>query len=129
MVIDTSAIVAILLNAPERRRFNELIERSERCLLSTPTHVETSLVMESSRGYDRVRDFDLLVASAAMELVPLDAEQAHLARHAFRRYGKGRHPAGLNFGDCFSSALAKATGLPLLFKGSDFSRTDLIPAE
>jgi ribonuclease VapC len=72
-----------------------------------------------------LRDFDLFIMSAGIELVPVDADQAHIARQAFRQYGKGRHRAALNFGDCFSYALAKATGLPLLFKGTDFAQTDL----
>ncbi len=127
MVIDTSAIIAILSDEPERRTFNDTIGRAETCVMSTATFIEASIVMESSRGYEGLRDFDLLVASAGIELVAVDSDQAHLARNAFRQYGKGRHPAALNFGDCFSYALAKATGLPLLFKGGDFARTD-IPA-
>jgi ribonuclease VapC len=125
MVIDTSAIIAILNNEPERRLFGEAIENAETCIMSTASFVEASLVIESSRGYDGLRDFDLLVARAGIELAPVDAEQATLAREAFRRYGKGRHPAALNFGDCFSYALAKALDLPLLFKGADFARTDI----
>lgn len=125
MVIDTSAIVAILNDEPERRAFNETIERAETCLMSAVSFVEASIVIESGRGYEGLRDFDLLVASAGIELVPVDADQAHVARQAFRQYGKGRHPAALNFGDCFSYALAKTTGLPLLFKGGDFSQTDI----
>ena len=125
MVIDTSAIIAILNNVPERRLFHEAIEHADTCLMSTASFVEASLVIESSRGYDGLRDFDLLLARAVIELAPVDAEQARLAREAFRRYGKGRHPAALNFGDCFSYALSKATGLPLLFKGDDFARTDI----
>jgi ribonuclease VapC len=125
MVIDTSAIVAILTDEPERRAFNEAIGRSEVCLMSTASFVEVSIVIESSRGYEGLRDFDLLVASAGIELVPVDTEHAHIARRAFRQYGKGRHPAALNFGDCFSYALAKAAGLPLLFKGGDFAKTDI----
>jgi ribonuclease VapC len=83
------------------------------------------MVMESTRGYNGLRDFDLFIAAAGIELVAVDADQAQIAREAFRRYGKGRSPAGLNYGDCFSYALAKATGLPLLFKGADFARTDI----
>ena len=96
MIIDTSAIVAILTDEPERSAFNEAIERSEVCLISTASFVEASIVIEGNRGYEGLRDFDLLVASAGIELVPVDAEQAHLARKAFRQYGKGRHPAALN---------------------------------
>jgi len=128
MIIDTSAIIAILNDEPERRAFNEIIERSDPCLLSAASFVEASIVIENSRGYDGLRDFDLFMTAAAIELVPVDAEQAHIAREAFRRYGKGRHPAALNFGDCFSYALAIATGFPLLFKGTDFAKTDILPA-
>jgi ribonuclease VapC len=125
MIIDTSAIVAILNDETERRAFNEVIEQSESCLLSVATFLETSIVIENSRGYEGLRDFDLLMVAAGIELAPVDADQAHIAREAFRQYGKGRHPAALNFGDCFSYALAKATGFPLLFKGEDFTKTDI----
>ncbi len=126
MIIDTSAIIAILSDEPERQAFNKAIEESAgACLMSTATFVEASLVIESSRGYDGLRDFDLLLATAAIGLVAVDIEQAHIARQAFRQYGKRRHKAGLNFGDCFAYALSKTTGLPLLFKGNDFSKTDI----
>ena len=125
MVIDSSAVLAILNDEPERRAFNEAIEQTDTCLISVVSFVETSLVLEARKGYEGVRDFDLFVAQAGMELTEVDVEQARLARTAFRQFGKGRHVAGLNFGDCFSYALAKATGLPLLFKGDDFSLTDL----
>jgi ribonuclease VapC len=127
MIIDTSAIVAILSDEPERRTFNEAIERADFCLMSSATFVEASIVIESSRGYDGLRDFDLFLAGAGIQLVAVDEEQAYLAREAFRRYGQGRHPAALNYGDCFTYALAKATGFPVLYKGSDFARRD-IPA-
>jgi ribonuclease VapC len=125
IAIDSSAIIAILNDEPERRAFNEAIERSDGCLMSTASFIETAIVIDNQRGYDGLRDFDLFIMSAGIELVPVDADQAHIARQAFRQYGKGRHRAALNFGDCFSYALAKATGLPLLFKGTDFAQTDL----
>jgi ribonuclease VapC len=125
MIIDTSAIIAILTDEPERRTFNEAIESADSCMMSAASFVEASIVIESSRGYDGLRDFDLFLASAGIEIVPVDVEQARTAREAFRRFGKGRHPAALNFGDCFSYALAKATSLPLLFKGNDFSGPDV----
>lgn len=128
MVIDTSAIIAILTGEPEQQAFNEALERAGSCVMSAASFVEASLVIESSRGYDGLRDLDLFLASAAIEVVPVDLEQAYMAREAFRRYGKGRHSAALNYGDCFSYALAKTTGLPLLFKGKDFSATDIVPA-
>lgn len=125
MIIDTSAIMAILNDEPEREIFNRLIEQSQTRLMSAGTFIEASLVIEASRGYDGLRDFDLLLAVAAIELIPVDSEQAHIARQAFRQYGKGRHKAGLNFGDCFAYALSKTTCLPLLFKGKDFAQTDI----
>jgi ribonuclease VapC len=83
------------------------------------------MILESRYGADGVRDLDLLIAKAQVSLTPVDEEQANLARRAFQKYGKGRHPAGLNFGDCFSYALARALDEPLLFKGNDFPQTDI----
>ncbi|MDJ0872038.1 MAG: type II toxin-antitoxin system VapC family toxin [Gammaproteobacteria bacterium] len=125
MVIDTSALLAILQDEPERRVFNEAVEAADTRSVSVASFVEVSIVIESRYGPDGVRDFDLLLSKAEIQLVPVDSEQAFLARQAFRQYGKGRHAAGLNFGDCFSYALAKSLGEPLLFKGEDFARTDL----
>jgi ribonuclease VapC len=125
MVLDTSAILAILQNEPERRKFNEAIEAAETRSLSTASFVECSMILESRYGADGVRDLDLFIAKAQVSLVAVDEEQADLARRAFRKYGKGRDPAGLNFGDCFSYALARALDEPLLFKGNDFSQTDI----
>jgi ribonuclease VapC len=125
IVIDTSAVLAILNDEPERRSFNEAIEKAARCLISASSFVETSIVLEARKGYEGVRDFDLFVASAGIKVTDVDAEQGELARTAFRKFGKGRHAANLNFGDCFSYALAKAYDVPLLFKGHDFSQTDV----
>lgn len=125
MVLDTSAVLAILQDEPERRQFNEAIDAAEARSLSTASFVECSMIVESRYGPDGVRDLDLFVAKAQIFLVPVDEEQANLARRAFRKYGKGRHPAGLNFGNCFSYALSKALQEPLLFKGNDFSQTDV----
>ena len=127
MVIDTSAVLAVLQNEPERRAFNEVIEAAEQRSMSTATFVESSIVIESRYGADGLRDLDLFIAKADIELVPVDVEQADAARRAFSEYGRGRHPAGLNFGDCFSYALAKVLRVPLLFKGDDFVRTDVAP--
>ena len=125
MVLDTSAILAILQNEPERRKFNEAIDAAETRSLSTASFVECSMILESRYGADGVRDLDLFVVKAQVTLVPVDEEQADLARRAFRKYGKGRHPAALNFGDCFSYALSQALNEPLLFKGNDFNQTDI----
>jgi ribonuclease VapC len=125
MVIDTSALLAILQDEPERRRFNEILEAAETRSLSTAAFVETSIVIESRYGAAGLRDLDALMATASIALVEVSPEQAHLARSAFSQFGKGRHPAGLNFGDCFSYALAKSLGEPLLYKGENFARTDV----
>ncbi len=128
MVLDTSALLAILLDEPERRRFNELIETDPTRLISAATLLEASIVIESRAGELGGRELDLFVHRAKIEVAPVDAHQVEIARAAFRRFGKGRHPTGLNFGDCFSYALSKATGEPLLFKGADFGQTDVTAA-
>ncbi len=125
MVIDTSALIAILQDEPERRVFNEAIEAAETCAMSTASFLETSMIIESRYGPDGTRDLDLFISKARITFASVDADQAYVARDAFRRYGKGRHPAGLNFGDCFAYALAKTLGEPLLFKGNDFALTDI----
>lgn len=127
MVIDTSAFVVILANEPERPRFVEEIEAAESRLVSSATWVETSIVIESRYGAEGLRLFDLFLHKAAVALVPVDSDQAHAGRLAFSRFGRGRHRAGLNYGDCFSYALAITRGEPLLFKGDDFGHTDVIP--
>lgn len=128
MVLDTSALVAVLFDEPERKEFVELIEAAQRRLLSAATLVEASIVLEARRGEAAGRELDLLLHRADVAVVPLDAEQAEVARRAWRRFGKGRHPAALAFGDCFSYALSAVTGEPLLFKGDDFAQTDVTPA-
>lgn len=127
MVIDTSAVLAILFDESERRAFNEAIEAAESRMMSTASFVEVSIVIESRFGAEGIRDLDLFVERAGIGLAAVDAEQAHVARRAFSRFGKGRHPAGLNYGDCFVYALATVLGEPLLYKGDDFARTDVTP--
>jgi ribonuclease VapC len=125
MVIDTSAIVAVLLDEPERARFGRLITDDPMRLVSAVSRVEATFVIEGRKreaGRERLERFFRLTGA---EVVAVTPEQAQLACEAFRRFGKGRHPAGLNIGDCFSYALAKATGEKLLFKGDDFARTDI----
>ncbi len=94
-------------------------------LMSAASALEASLVIESELGEEGSRELDLLLFKAGVEIAPFTEDQLKIARYAFRTYGKGRHPAGLNYGDCFSYALSKATGEPLLFKGEDFTRTDV----
>lgn len=125
MVIDTSALMAILLDEPEADPFGQAIENDPIRLISAGTFLECSLVLEARFGEPGAELLDELVRSADCDVVPVTLEQAKLARGAFRRFGKGRHPAGLNFGDCFAFALALSSGEPLLFKGNDFARTDL----
>ena len=125
MIIDSSAIITILCDEPERKAFIECITKTPYRGLSVAGFVKTSIVLESRFGYDGTRDFDLFLAKAQITLIPVDIEQARIARQAFKKYGKGRHSAGLNFGDCFSYAAAKSKNEPLLFKGNDFSKTDI----
>lgn len=125
MVIDSSALIAIVTGEPERRAFIEAIVAADTRLVAAPTLLETSLVLFSRAGEGRLQDLRDVCARGDVETVPFGPEHVELALDAFRRFGKGRHPAGLNFGDCFSYALAKATREPLLFKGDDFSRTDV----
>jgi ribonuclease VapC len=127
MVVDTSALLAILFDEPERRAFNEAIESAESRIMSAATFLEVSIVIESRLGAEGLRDLDLFVERAGIQLAAVDSEQAHVARRAFSRFGKGRHPAGLNYGDCFAYALAMVLGEPLLYKGEDFARTDITP--
>jgi ribonuclease VapC len=128
MIIDTSAIMAVLRDEPERRCFNEIIQAAPRKRLSAATLLELSIVTEVRHGAEGIRELDLYLATAGIETLAVDRDQALLAREAFRRFGKGRHRAALNFGDCFSYALAKALDEPLLFKGGDFGLTDITPA-
>jgi ribonuclease VapC len=125
MVIDTSVLLAILGNEPERRSFNEAIEAAASRALSTANYVETSIVVEARYGAEGVRDLQVLIERADIELVAVDAAQSRTACRAFSRYGKGRHRAGLNFGDCFAYALAATRGETLLYKGDDFVHTDI----
>lgn len=126
MVIDTSAVVAMLSDEPEAEQFEAAVEADPVLLMSTASYVETAIVIESRFGEPGGRELDLWLHRAAVDLVAVHAEQAHAARVAYRQYGKGRHAAGLNYGDCFAYALAKISGEPLLFKGNDFPKTDIV---
>jgi ribonuclease VapC len=128
MVIDTSAVVAILFEEEDQHRYAEAIEHASARLVSAVTRVELSFVVEGRKrdaGRERLERFFALTGA---EVVAVTAEQATLAIGAFRTFGKGRHRASMNIGDCFSYALASATGHPLLFKGNDFVHTDIRPA-
>ena len=128
MVIDTSALIAIFEDEPERSVFNRLIAGASSRRISTVNFVETSVVLETRRGRTAAHDLLVFIARAGIYIEPVTAEQAQLAVEAYRSYGKGRHQAGLNFGDVFSYALSAATEEPLLFNGDDFSLTDVKPA-
>jgi ribonuclease VapC len=125
MVIDTSAILAILLGEPEQRRFNEKIEADPVRLLSAASYLEAAIIIDDRFGYEGARDLKLLLTEAEIAIESVTLEQAEVAREAYRRFGKGNHPAALNYGDCFSYALARITDQPLLFKGNDFVQTDV----
>ncbi len=125
MVIDTSALIAILLNEQEERRFADAIEARERCRVSALSVLEASIVIESRKGPSGGRELDLLLHRSGIEIVPMTVAQSEIARDAWRRYGRGNHRAALNLGDCCSYALAQSLGEPLLYKGNDFSHTDV----
>jgi ribonuclease VapC len=128
MVLDSSAIIAILFDEPERRMFTLAIERDPRRLISAGNLLECALLTEARKGEAAGRELDLLLHRAGVQTVPVDADQVELARSAWRRFGKGRHPAALNFGDCCAYALSATSGEALLFKGEDFARTDVAVA-
>ncbi len=125
MVIDTSALIAILLCEPEAETFARVMSYDPKRLISVFTYLESSIVIEAKKGDAGGRELDLLINRAGIEIVGIEQEQAEIARNAWRTFGKGRHPAGLNIGDCCSYALSKYSGEPLLFKGADFSATDI----
>lgn len=129
IVADTSALIAILRREPEADGFIRIISFSGPCLVVSVSVMEASIVLAGRQGDDiSWLGLDQLIQRAGVEVVPQDRLLVDIARDAFLRYGKGRHPAALNMGDCAAYALAKARGLPLLFKGNDFSKTDLIAA-
>ena len=118
-------MIALLSMEPEAARLATALESDITRLISAATVVEAGMVIEARYGAAGGRELDLLIAKAGLSTEAVTAQQADVARDAWRRYGKGRHSAGLNFGDCFSYALAKVTGEPLLFKGDDFTDTDI----
>jgi ribonuclease VapC len=129
MIVDTSALIAILRDEPEARACASAIESSAIRRVSAANFVETALIIDASRDPVASRRFDDLIREAQIIVEPVTEAQARIAREAYRDFGKGSgHPAKLNFGDCFAYALAKVTAEPLLFKGGDFARTDIEPA-
>jgi ribonuclease VapC len=128
MVVDTSALIAIMLLEPEAERFAKAIADARPRLISAANLLEAWIVIESRLGPAAGGDVDEFVVDVGLGIEPVTLDQIRVARRAYRTYGRGNHPAGLNFGDCFAYALAKTTQLPLLFKGDDFARTDVTPA-
>ena len=128
MIVDTSALVAILYREPQAEAFVERIHDADVCRISVAAYVELAMVVERQLGPDGTRQAEAFFRRAEIMVEPLTFEHGELARQAFLDFGKGRHRAGLNFGDCFSCALAKATGEALLYKGGDFALTDIRPA-
>jgi ribonuclease VapC len=125
MIVDTSAVVAILFAERDAETYARAIAQAGSCKISAATFVEVSVVVEAQTKEGGSRQVDAFVRRAGIAIEPLTEEQAYIARQAYADFGKGRHAAGLNFGDCFAYALAKASGEPILFKGRDFSKTDL----
>lgn len=128
MIIDTSAVTAILRREDDAVMFAEAIQNAEVRLMSAATLVEAGIVALAQRGEAGALELDGFLADAEIEVVPVSERHARLAREGFARFGKGRHPARLNYGDCFPYALAKASGYPLLFKGDGFAQTDVVSA-
>lgn len=129
MIVDTSVLVAIHEGEPDARQFLDLLLETPALRISAGSLLEAYLVLDSRQPLRTSRRFDRLIGDLGLEVVPVDEEQVAAARAAYRDYGRGSgHPAGLNFGDCFAYALATVTGEPLLFKGEDFTHTDVTPA-
>ena len=122
--IDSSAIVSIILGEQSAEGLVEKIQRSSFTIVGSPSLAETGIVL-SSRGRDAQSDLDMFLLASGTGVVPFTQEHFKISIEAFRKYGKGRHPAALNFGDCMSYAIAKLARLPLLFTGEDFSKTDI----
>jgi len=125
VIVDTSALIAILFDEPEAVRFLQLIHGAERCAMSVVSRVELAIVLDRQASPECSRQAEVLLREARVVVEPVTIEQGWIAQQAFYDFGRGRHRAALNFGDCFSYALAKVSGEALLFKGEDFSRTDI----
>ena len=125
MIVDTSALLAVLFGEKDAETYARAISEAEVCRISATSFVEVSIVVEAQTGDAGSRQWDSFFRTAGLSIEPVTEEQAHAARQAWSDFGKGGHPAGLNFGDCFSYALAKVSGEPLLFKGADFRKTGI----
>ena len=127
IVVDTSALIAILDKEPDANLYAEAIAEADPPVISAATLVELNIVMLNRHGIKAAQIVDQLIHEAGFQVESFTIQHAEFARDAYARFGKGQQSAGLNYGDCFSYALAKATGAPLLFKGQDFSKTDIVP--
>jgi len=125
LIVDSSAIISILYAEDDAKVFVDAVADATQCLMSAANYMETAVVVDRQRGAEAGRQFDALIARAAIQIEPVTREQADIARQAYLEFGKGKHPAALNFGDCFSYALARSLHLPLLYKGNGFSLTDI----
>ena len=128
MILDTSPLVAILAKEGDSEIYIQAVSRAPTCRISAGNFIELSIVIESQFDAEVARQCDALFRRVGIVIEPVSVEQAHLARQAFHDFGKGRHAAKFNVGDCFAYALAKITGAPLLFKGEDFNKTDIVSA-
>jgi ribonuclease VapC len=128
-VLDTSAVAAVVFGEPDAEALlSVMLAEVGGLLISAVNRVEVGIVVEARQGPEAANDLHILLDRLAVDIAPVDVDQAQAALSAWRRFGKGRHPAGLNFGDCFAYALAKVTAAPLLFKGQDFRQTDVVSA-
>jgi len=128
MIVDTSALLAILFEEKDAANYAAALASSDRPRISAANLLEAGIVIDNQAGLSAGRQLDALVERARMDVAPVTYEHVRIARQAYLDFGKGNHPAGLNFGDCFAYALAKTTGEPLLFKGDDFAKTDVLGA-
>jgi ribonuclease VapC len=127
MVVDTSALVAIFLLEPEAEQFAHTILETPKAAISVANLLEAAIILDARIGHEDSSELDEFIANVGLEVEPVTLDEVRVARQAYRIYGRGNHPAALNFGDCFAYALARTTGLPLLFKGDDFAQTDVTP--
>ena len=125
MIVDSSAVLAVLLHETDAKHYAGVIMTAAPCRMSVANVLEASIVVESRGGTAARHELDVFLERAEIELAAVTAEHMEAARRAWRRFGKGNHPAALNYGDCFAYALASVKGEPLLFKGEDFSQTDI----
>jgi len=125
VILDASAVLTVLFGEEGAAQYDQAMTEAPPCRMSVVNFLEAAMVLESRIGASGERNLDAFIQETPIELAPVTVEQAYAARQAWRRFGKGNHPAGLNFGDCFAYALAETSGEPLLFKGGDFALTDI----